>query len=169
MRPGRASPSLPSDQIPKLYGKGRHQLIAGGAILVGHNFKYPQRWGNRREPEDGEPEPLIETSPAPPHDSGIGSSSASETTLSMHDSNSALRSLQSTQHHSEGSPSDSAMFLQTNQQFLHKEGFSKDRNKNAEVSMSPSSSCLGSRATDSVIGEERGKLRYHKPEAIGRG
>lgn len=41
-------------------------------------FKYPLRWGTRREPEEGEPEITFENSNQLSQDSGIGSSKSPE-------------------------------------------------------------------------------------------
>jgi hypothetical protein len=159
---------------PKLWGTGLRspQLVTGGAILVGHSFKYPLRWGNRGEPEEGEPETSVEASTAPPHDSGIGSSNTSG---SAEDSRSARqpqweRSPRGGPYPYEESSSDSAMFLHPNRQFvLHGSSSPRGWDRNAETSILPSSSSAGSRATNSGTGEEKGKLRYRELEATDQG
>jgi hypothetical protein len=142
--------------------------VADGAILVGHSFKYPLRWGNRREPEEGKPEISVENSHTPPHDSGIGPSNASE---NAEDSR-PVRHLQPAQSplgrpdpHEVGS-SDSAICLYANRQVVHRENSSQSGlERNDEMSILPSSSNAGSRGTDRRTGGRRDKLRYREREA----
>jgi hypothetical protein len=93
--------------FPKLWVRGHRtpQVAAEGAILVGHSFKYPLRWGSRNDPEEGEPEIPTDTV-----DSGIGSSNASESSRVV----GHLRAPTS----SRGTPSsDSGIYLHRNEQF----------------------------------------------------
>jgi hypothetical protein len=138
---------------PKLYGWSQPELTTGGAILVGHSFKYPLRWSNRREPEKGEPETLIDTNPALPYDSGIGSSNTSRETSDLHDDRSASRSPWARPLPSEGGSSDFPLFLQSNQQLVHHE----------------SSEQRGSDNTESGTGQENGKHICHRLQAVNCG
>jgi hypothetical protein len=172
--PCRCDPSLTArrDRVqvflpathPKLWGRGLQspQIATDGAMLVGHSFKYPLRWGNRREPEEGELETLVETSFVLSHDSGIGSSNASESASGSRSARELqwARSLQGTPYPCEGSPSDSAMFLHTNRQFVHRESSPRSSvDKNIESLELSSSKSAKSLATESRGREEVGKQR----------
>jgi hypothetical protein len=153
-----------------LWGRGLQspQLVADGAILVGHSFKYPLRWGNCGEPEEGEPEISAENSNVPPHDSGVGSSNTSQSA----EGSRAVRHLQPARSplgrpdiHEVGS-SDSAIFLHANQQFVHGESSSqRGLERNAEMLISPSSSNTGSQGSDRRTAGRRGKRRAREREA----
>jgi hypothetical protein len=139
---------------PKLWVKGLRspQLVADGAILVGHSLKYPLRWGNRGEPEEGEPEIPVENRHVISHDSGIGSSSLPE---SAEDSTLVRLDLQKVD------TSDSAICLHSNRQFVHHENSSqRGLERNAEVSILSSSSNAGLQDTDRRTGGRNGKPRY---------
>ncbi|KAK7936030.1 hypothetical protein PG985_001525 [Apiospora marii] len=47
---------------PKLGGRHmrKPQLLDSGAILLGHSFKYPLRWGSRSKPQEGEPDLTVD-------------------------------------------------------------------------------------------------------------
>lgn len=152
---------------PKLWGRDLRspQLAAGGAILVGHSFKYPLRWGNRREPEKGEPGISVENNHTPFHDSGIGSSNASE---SAEDSRSArylqpARSPPGRPDPHEVGFSDSGIYLHVNQQFVHLGNSPQSvLEEHVETSTLTSASNTGLRSTDGSTGEKRSKLRFRK-------
>lgn len=124
------------------------QLVADGAILIGHSFKRPLRWGQDQEPEEGEPELPTEHSDGLPHDSGIGSSMSAE---SVDDSGLGTSS-QSARYppdlprlHSSGP----AIFFHANRQFVETSTSSKDASgQNFETMVLPSSSSSGPRDID---------------------
>jgi hypothetical protein len=155
---------------PKLWGRGLRspQLVADGAILVGHSFKYPLRWGNRGEPEEGELEISVENSSETHHDSGLGSSNAAQ---SAEDSRPAshlqpARSPLGRPDLHEVNSSDSAIFLHANRQFVHGENSSQSGlERDAEMWILPSSSNAGSQGTDRRTEGKRGKQRSREQEA----
>ena len=139
---------------PKLWGRGLRspQLVIDGAILVGHSFTYPLRWGTRREPEEGEPEISIEISHELLHDSGIGSSKSPE---SVQGSGSMTNPQQARSQRDplEVGSSNSAVFLHANQQFVYCENSSgSGPERSSETSMLPTSSNAGLRGMDRRAG-----------------
>ncbi|CAI6339119.1 unnamed protein product [Periconia digitata] len=70
---------------PKAWGKGGPNLYLpeDGAILVGHSFKFPLRWGFAREPEKVQPEVPTKRRITLQRDSGIGSSGSSASAKSQ--------------------------------------------------------------------------------------
>jgi len=168
-RNNRVQVFLPATH-PKLWGRGLRspQLVADGAILVGHSFKYPLRWGNRRDPEEGEPEISAENSNVPPHDSGVGSSNTSQSA----EGSRPVRKLQPARSPlgrpdlHEVDSSDSAIFLHANQRFVHGESSSQSSlERNTEVLILPSSSNARSQRADRRTAGRRGKRRSREREA----
>jgi hypothetical protein len=163
------SKSSSRQHIQGLWGRGLQspQLVADGAILVGHSFKYPLRWGNRGEPEEGEPEISAENSNVPPHDSGIGSSNTSQSAEGSRPARhlQPARSPLGRPDIHEVDSSDSAIFMHANQQFVHGGSSQSGLERNAEMLILPSSSNAGSQGSDRRTAGSRGKRRSREREA----
>jgi len=75
----RAQVLLPTN-FPQLYGRGLRSplsVISKGAVMFGHNFKFPLRWNLTKDvpPEEGELDPpSMAEALSPIIDSGIGTS-----------------------------------------------------------------------------------------------
>ncbi|KAI1738019.1 hypothetical protein F4680DRAFT_426828 [Xylaria scruposa] len=68
--------------FPKLWGRNLKspqnlKLTPMGAVIFGHNTRFPLRWGDRGDPDEGQPDQELEELESYVHDSGIGTSLAS--------------------------------------------------------------------------------------------
>lgn len=68
--------------FPKLWGRNLKsppdlKLAPMGAVIFGHSARFPLRWGDRGDPDEGQPDQELEELESSFHDSGIGTSSAS--------------------------------------------------------------------------------------------
>ncbi|KAK8064089.1 hypothetical protein PG996_008741 [Apiospora saccharicola] len=114
---------LPS-RLPNLWGRSLRdpQPQDGGAILVGHSFAYPLRWGTRSVPEEGEPEVSDDDDDhIVLQDSGIGSRSSSHNTVSFESARSEHQSppFEARRDYEDGPSSSTGLFMHENTRFLH--------------------------------------------------
>ncbi|KAI8632194.1 hypothetical protein F5Y19DRAFT_492074 [Xylariaceae sp. FL1651] len=65
-----------------------------GALLFGHSTRFPLRWSDRGDPEEGQPDQELEELESSFHDSGIGASLASSSLVTANDSSSQSRTSQ---------------------------------------------------------------------------
>ncbi|KAI0184312.1 hypothetical protein EV127DRAFT_239465 [Xylaria flabelliformis] len=68
--------------FPKLWGRNLKsppdlKLTPMGAVIFGHNTRFPLRWGDRGDPDEGQPDQELEELESSINDSGIGTSLAS--------------------------------------------------------------------------------------------
>ncbi|KAI0858157.1 hypothetical protein F4860DRAFT_505599 [Xylaria cubensis] len=68
--------------FPKLWGRNLKsppdlKLTPMGAVIFGHNTCFPLRWGDRGDPDEGQPDQELEELESSINDSGIGTSLAS--------------------------------------------------------------------------------------------
>ncbi|TGJ81092.1 hypothetical protein E0Z10_g7658 [Xylaria hypoxylon] len=65
--------------FPKLWGRNfksppNLKVAPAGALLFGHSTRFPLRWSDRGDPEEGQPDQELEELESSFHDSGIGTS-----------------------------------------------------------------------------------------------
>ncbi|KUJ15384.1 uncharacterized protein LY89DRAFT_735500 [Mollisia scopiformis] len=104
--------------FPKMWGrnlKSPSKLASDGAVIFGHSWKFPLRWGVSGNPEEGNPLPSIEGGDPVFYDSGIGSAQSASSSERPSDSPNPLQP-------SNGClASDPRLYKLSNQQFIHQD------------------------------------------------
>ncbi|KAK7963565.1 Pfs domain protein [Apiospora saccharicola] len=140
---------------PKLYciNPRSPHLEDGGAILVGHSFAYPLRWGRLSLPEEGEPGISDNYDRSYLPDRGMGASGSWSNTENLRSTGSKRPRLyyETQSEQDEVQSSSSGMYMHENAQFLHQ---SSSSGTNADTSNTEMLASTGSSITapDSNIG-----------------
>ncbi|PVH82276.1 hypothetical protein DL98DRAFT_415128 [Cadophora sp. DSE1049] len=110
---------LPS-AFPKFWGLGLRspgKLASNGAVLFGHSWKFPLRWGASGNPEEGNPVLSPEDTDSSFYDSGISSAQHSSTLDKPEALKSSSKNASSSENAHQGS--DTSLYSLTNRQFVH--------------------------------------------------
>lgn len=106
--------------FPKFWGRGLKspgKLATGGAVIFGHSWKFPLRWGALGVPEEGNPVTSIEDDSIF-YDSGLGSS---QSPSSMDRQGRSPDSFQPSQSANGYLSPDPRLYKLPNQQFMHQD------------------------------------------------